>query len=120
MDRYGGNHSAMNSTALYAVAVVAVMLASVTLSVMVCEWRVRRRAAKESAAMRLKIDAYLRAEREKADRYIQSLSPEKRTTWERWQAMVSPDLCASEPRTEPSLHDRSTARPDQRTLPPQA
>ena len=31
---------------------------------------------------------YIRTEQEKIDRYIQSLSPEKREAWERWKAAV--------------------------------
>ena len=74
--------------ALYVVAIAALMLATVALSVFACEWRHRKRQAMEAAAVRRGAENYIRAQKEKIDRYIQSLSPEKREAWERWKAAV--------------------------------
>ena len=41
--------------------------------------------AMEAAAVRRGAENYIRAQKEKIDRYIQSLSPEKREAWERWK-----------------------------------
>lgn len=87
--------------ALYVVAIAALMLATVALSVFACEWRHRKRQAMEASAFRRDAENYRKAQKEKTDIYIQSLSPAQQEKWARdMEALnVRLDLCEPEPRT---------------------
>lgn len=81
----------MNTIFLYALAIVAIVLATVAavaLSVVTCEWRYRRRKAAEAAAVHRRLDAYLAAEKKKMDRFFESCSPEQRAKYEKWMREI--------------------------------
>lgn len=85
----------MNPFTLSLVAVAALVLAVVALSVAVCEWRARKRRAKEALAVYEAMqDMHLR-EQEKMDRFVQSMSPEQREKWERTRQALSLSLASN-------------------------
>lgn len=92
--------------ALYVVAIAALMLATVALSVFACEWRHRKRQAVEAAAVRRGAENYTRTQKEKIDLYIQSLSPALQEKWARdLEALnVRCDLYASASNTGHAQH----------------
>lgn len=93
--------------AVFVVAIAALVLVTVALSVVACEWRDRKRQAAEAAAVARALKATHLREQEKLDRFVQSMTPEQREKWEKRLQVLIPSSAsnASAPNREQNPRD---------------